>query len=191
MKPYLILSLVVTAGTYLAPAQTQNHGILVRRATTTATSASVLSSPDEPTLTGTVSNCNKWYDVVKGDSCWSITQDFGITQDEFEAWNPAVGTDCVVEIGVSYCVGVGSAVSTSTTSTVSTTSTSSTSSSSLTTSNSTGTITSNYTATTPYSTLSYNTTTNPVTITDDTWPPTQTQSGQPSYCISSFGFAVG
>ncbi|OGE50354.1 hypothetical protein PENARI_c017G08337 [Penicillium arizonense] len=38
------------------------------------------------------------------------------------------------------------------------------------------------TTTTLYSTLSYNTTSDPVTITDSEWPPIQTQTGQPSYC---------
>ncbi|KAJ5608127.1 hypothetical protein N7537_004746 [Penicillium hordei] len=44
------------------------------------------------------------------------------------------------------------------------------------------TITRISTSATPYSTLPYNTTTNPVTITDSTWPPSQTQTGQPSAC---------
>jgi hypothetical protein len=41
-------------------------------------------------------------------------------------------------------------------------------------------ITATNTRTTPYSTLSYNTTSNPVTITDSEWAPTKTQTGQPS-----------
>ncbi|KAJ5153375.1 uncharacterized protein N7482_009853 [Penicillium canariense] len=176
------LSLVLIAGAGIVQGHGQGHGFLHRRAQTT--SAEALSSPDKPTLTGTVTNCNQWYDVIEGDSCWAITQDFGITQAQFEAWNPAVGsTTCVVEIGVSYCVGVGSVVSTTTTTSSSITSSSSGSASSSITGTGavTSTITSNSTTTTSYSTLSYNTTTNPVTITDSTWPPTRTQSGQPSY----------
>lgn len=108
-----------TAGAHLAQAHGHDHGFLYQRAATTTSSASALSSPDKPTLTGTISNCNQWYDVISGDSCWSITQAFGITQDQFEAWNTAVGDSCVVQIGVSYCVGVGQVVSTSTASTTS------------------------------------------------------------------------
>ncbi|PYH81903.1 hypothetical protein BO82DRAFT_414824 [Aspergillus uvarum CBS 121591] len=149
--------------------------------TTTAVSLSVLPSPDKPTVTGTVSTCNAWYDVVEGDSCWSITTALGITQAQFEEWNPAVGSTCLVEVGVSYCVGVGAVVS-STTSSASTPT--STTGSVTPTSSFNSTITANTTATmtTPYSILSYNTTTNPVTITNTNWPPSETQTGQPSYC---------
>lgn len=192
MKMHLSLSLAAAAGTCLVQAHGYSHGSPVqhhhRRATTTATTATTatttssvpaLTSPDKPTMTGTVSNCNKWYDVVEGDSCWSVEQAFGITQEQFLAWNPAVSSDCETnfQVGVSYCVGVGPAVSPSASSSSASVSTS--------TPSTTGTITSNSTATTPYSTLTYNTTTDPVTITDSTWPPTQTQSGQPSYCVST------
>jgi len=174
-----------TAGAHLAQAHAFGHDFLYKRATTTTSSASALSSPDKPTLTGTASNCNQWYDVIEGDSCWSITQAFGITQDQFEAWNAAVGDSCTVQIGVSYCVGVGAAVSTRKTSTSNSgtgTGSKTTTSGIRTSSLSNATITMNSTSATPYSTLSYNKTTNPVTITDSTWPPSQTQTGQPSDC---------
>ncbi|KAJ5313358.1 uncharacterized protein N7443_000242 [Penicillium atrosanguineum] len=182
MKIDLAILVFATARAHLAQAHGHDHGFLHRRATTTTDSVSALSSPDKPTLTGTISNCNQWYDVVSGDSCWSISQAFGITQAQFQAWNTAVGDSCIVEIGVSYCVGVGQAVSTSTTPSTAASSTASTSSIGSSTVISTGTITANSTSATPYSTLSYNTTTNPVTITNSTWPPSQTQIGQPSYC---------
>ncbi|CAG8236588.1 unnamed protein product [Penicillium salamii] len=183
MRTSFSILIAATAGAHLTQAHGHDHGFLHQRAVTTTTSASALSSPDKPTLTGTASNCNQWYDVVSGDSCWSISQAFDITQDQFKAWNAAVGDDCVVEKGVSYCVGVGSAVSTSTASTSSSASSSkATTSRPGTSSISNSTITKNSTSATPYSTLSYNTTTNPVTITDSTWPPSQTQTGQPSAC---------
>lgn len=172
-----LFSLALILGADVVQGHGKGHGFLHRRAQTT--SAEALPSPDKPTLTGTISNCNQWYDVVEGDSCWSIAQNFGITQKQFEAWNSAVGDSCVVQIGVSYCVGVGEVVSTTTSKSSSRTG-SSTASSITSASNST--ITSTATSTTPYSTLSYNTTTNPVTITDSTWPPSQTQSGQPDSC---------
>jgi spore germination protein YaaH len=185
MRINLNILVATTAGAHLAQAHDHDHGFLHQRAAITTSSASALSSPDKPTLTGTISNCNQWYDVISGDSCWSITQAFGITQDQFETWNTAVGDSCVVQVGVSYCVGVGEVASTSTSSsaTGSTASTSSVGSSSAGNSSvSTGTVTANSTSATPYSTLSYNTTTNPVTITNSDWPPSQTQTGQPSYC---------
>lgn len=185
MRINLNILVAATAGAHLAQAHGHGHGFLHQRAATTTSSASALSSPDKPTLTGTISNCNQWYDVITGDSCWGITQAFGITQDQFKAWNTAVGGSCVVQVGVSYCVGVGEVASTSTSSsaTGSTASTSSVGSSSAGNSSvSTGTVTANSTSATPYSTLSYNTTTNPVTITNSDWPPSETQAGQPSYC---------
>lgn len=44
----------------------QNHGDGHTMRTTSSLSA--LTSPDKPTMTGTVNTCNKWYDVVKGAS---------------------------------------------------------------------------------------------------------------------------
>lgn len=149
---------------------------LVRRQTS---SRVALSSPDEPTMTGTISTCDKWYDVVPNDTCDAVAQSFGITLSQFLAWNPAVSSDCLqnFDVGDSYCVGVGT--SSITTSNITTPSTSYSSS----------TITSNYsttlpaTLTTPYSTLSVNTTSASNTLTNSAWPPSQTQPGQPSYCM--------
>ena len=172
IRVILGILLAATTGAHLVQAHGRDHGFLHQRAATTAASGSALPSPDNPTLTGTASNCNQWYDVVSGDSCWSISQSFGITQDQFKAWNAATGDDCVVEKGLSYCVGVGTAVSTSTGSSSGPASSSKvTSSPNGTSSISNATITGNSTSATPYSTLSYNKTSNPVTITDSTWPP--------------------
>lgn len=56
-------------------------------ASKTAAHTTVHSSADEPTQTGTICNCNQWYDIVTGDTCASVEAAFGITNDQFIAWN--------------------------------------------------------------------------------------------------------
>jgi LysM repeat protein len=137
--------------------------------TTTTRTASGLPAPDKPTQTGTASNCNLWYDVVSGDSCTTVEQKFGITHAQFIAWNPAISSDCSVNfwIGNSYCVGTGKVAST-----VSTSTTSLTSQSSISIITPSGT----------YSALPDRSTTASVSSTDDSWPPTATQSGIAPNC---------
>lgn len=149
-----------------------------------ATSVSAFTSPHGPTMTGTVNTCNKWYKVVSGDTCYSITQKFGISLEDFLRWNPAVSDDCLTNFRaeVFYCVGVKSISSSG----VGRGSTATPPVTTASTAENTSTIaatSSNTTTTTPYSTLTYNTTTNPVTITNSAWPPTLTQPGQPDYCM--------
>jgi hypothetical protein len=43
--------------------------------------------PDNPTQTGTICNCNKWYDVVEGDDCGTIATVFGIKLADFLKMN--------------------------------------------------------------------------------------------------------
>ncbi|KAJ6094779.1 hypothetical protein N7467_002292 [Penicillium canescens] len=157
MKIHPILSITIAAGACLVQAHGNKHAHPIHRRATTTSVASALSSPDT----------DRDHQHLQSVS-------------DFETWNPAVESSCVVELGVSYCVGVGAAVSTSTSSGETSTSSPSTALTTPATSNSS--ITATNTTTTPYSTLSYNTTSNPVTITDSEWPPTQTQTGQPSYC---------
>jgi len=73
----LFTALGVDAGAKLKP-----------RASTT--SAVAHSTPDDPTQTGTISTCNKWYDVVLGDTCASVEAAFGITSAQFLAWNVCI-----------------------------------------------------------------------------------------------------
>jgi hypothetical protein len=51
----------------------------------------VHTTPDKPTQTGTICNCNKWYDVVKGDDCGTIATAFNIKLADF------------LKMNVSYC----------------------------------------------------------------------------------------
>jgi LysM repeat protein len=141
--------------------------------TSTTTRAAGSSTPPGPTFTGSPAKCNSWYLIVDGDTCGSVEAKFGITHQEFLAWNPAVSSDCTTNfwLGQAYCVGLGPAVSSTTT--TSATSSSATSSSSS----------STPTTTTPYSTrypVTSQTIVRPTHSTD--WPPTKTQAGQPSYC---------
>lgn len=47
----------------------------------------VHSTADLPTQSGSICNCNKWYDVVAGDTCATIENTFGITLAQFLKWN--------------------------------------------------------------------------------------------------------
>ncbi|ESZ90353.1 LysM domain-containing protein [Sclerotinia borealis F-4128] len=73
--------------------------------TTTSTAAAV-PSPTEPE---TVDTCTKYYQVLDGDSCSSIASNFDITLDQFDTWNPYVGTDCVkLFLGYYVCIKASS-----------------------------------------------------------------------------------
>ncbi|PYI34514.1 LysM domain protein [Aspergillus indologenus CBS 114.80] len=71
-------------------------------ATTTAT-----TTGPSPTQTGIITNCTTYYEATANDSCWSIvTEKYAyLTEAEFLAWNPAVGSDCTgLWAGYYYCV---------------------------------------------------------------------------------------
>ncbi|OBT71284.1 hypothetical protein VF21_09606 [Pseudogymnoascus sp. 05NY08] len=125
----------------------------------------VHTKPDKPTQTGTICNCNKWYDVVEGDDCGTIATVFGIRLADFLKMNPAVSSDCATNfwLGNSYCVGTSTGACPTSTSTKP---------------HSTSTISSSYSII-PQPSSSY------VQVTRSTatsWPPTQTQAGQVPYC---------
>lgn len=96
----------------------------------TSTSTSTLSSSatssaittPTPTQTGMANNCDNFYLVVSGDTCYDIAAAEGIPLDDFYAWNPAVGTSCAsLQAGYYVCVGVASGSSGTTTTTTSST----------------------------------------------------------------------
>ncbi len=68
-------------------------------------------NPAGPTFSGIPCTCNSYYTIEKGDTCPSVAAKFGITRDQFLAWNPAVSADCAVNFwtGQSYCVGISGA----------------------------------------------------------------------------------
>ncbi|EZF35126.1 hypothetical protein H101_01329 [Trichophyton interdigitale H6] len=77
-------------------------------ATPTTPMTSSKPSPGAPTMTGQPSACNKWHTVTNGESCTVIPKKFGITLEQFLAWNPTVKSDCTENFwaGYAYCVGV-------------------------------------------------------------------------------------
>ncbi|KHN94356.1 Peptidoglycan-binding lysin domain protein [Metarhizium album ARSEF 1941] len=61
-----------------------------------------------PFAPGTASDC-AYYDAAADSSqtCRQFEAAWGISHDDFVAWNPSVQSDCSgIEVGVSYCVGV-------------------------------------------------------------------------------------
>lgn len=75
-----LATIVVEAGIVHVPAAG-----LMGRASTAHTSYQ--TTADAPVQTGIASNCNKFYDVVTGDNCATVEEAFGITNEEFLAWN--------------------------------------------------------------------------------------------------------
>jgi LysM repeat protein len=55
----------------------------------------------------TTDSCITWHLVVDGDTCYAIGQQYSITAEQFNSWNPMVGTDCAsLWLGYYVCVGV-------------------------------------------------------------------------------------
>ncbi|KAF7131457.1 hypothetical protein CNMCM5793_004682 [Aspergillus hiratsukae] len=92
--------------------------------TAAPTSSSATSTgPPGPTQTGVVANCQQWYVARAGDTCYDIAATYGITLDEFYAWNPAVGSDCSgLQASDAYCVMAPATSSTTIPATTTTTS---------------------------------------------------------------------
>ncbi|KAL7654884.1 hypothetical protein ACMYSQ_006872 [Aspergillus niger] len=66
-------------------------------------------NPHGPTMSGTPSDCNRWFTIKKGDTCYELEKAFGLTPQQFQQWNPAVSHDCLINFwpGYAYCVGIG------------------------------------------------------------------------------------
>ncbi|KAL4911937.1 hypothetical protein BDW62DRAFT_206942 [Aspergillus aurantiobrunneus] len=75
--------------------------------TTAKTTTSTAGPVPTQTQTGIVSDCNKYYTVISGDSCAKIEGNYGITFAQFYEWNPAIGSNCdSLWVGYAVCVGV-------------------------------------------------------------------------------------
>lgn len=195
---FLFLGTVIEIGHGLRP---QSPSINYRL----PSGASWDSTPSAPTCTGTAQNCNRWHKIVNGDTCDSLLGDFGITRNQFLAWNLAVSEDCTENfwLGEAYCVGIGSELVS--TSSILSSSGRRTRISSLYTTGSISPCTRVVSGSIPRNTSSIGgagtrpVTTSPVNSTysirspttpyelgsttiDSAWPPTKTQPGQPSYC---------
>ncbi|KAL2060599.1 hypothetical protein VTL71DRAFT_9240 [Oculimacula yallundae] len=85
----------------------QNNGNPVTTSTSSQPSATTTAKPS-PTQSGLTSNCVKFYQVMSGDTCQGIVDQYGtFTLSDFYGWNPAVQNDCS-KLGAGYyvCVGV-------------------------------------------------------------------------------------
>ncbi|KAL1970079.1 hypothetical protein VTN77DRAFT_6484 [Rasamsonia byssochlamydoides] len=83
-------------------------------ATTTVATPSSTSTIVTPTpyQTGMAPGCTEFYQVQSGDTCYSIEQEFDITADEFDDWNPPVGTNCANGVWLSYYYCIAHSTST-------------------------------------------------------------------------------
>ena len=53
----------------------------------------------------TVKDCVEWYNNGEGDSCQNVRKFFGVTPEEFTAWNPSLNLNCEPWYPwVSYCI---------------------------------------------------------------------------------------
>lgn len=61
--------------------------------------------PNGTAPNGTIYDCTYSIQAHAGDTCTSIASEWGITKDQFIAYNPSVGTDCSkLIVGETYCV---------------------------------------------------------------------------------------
>ncbi|KAH8655300.1 hypothetical protein BX600DRAFT_525233 [Xylariales sp. PMI_506] len=83
----------------------------------TATATGTTISTPSPVQTGIATNCDKFYEVKTNDTCYDISMTYGISLDEFYAWNPAVDECADLETGTYVCVDVSSSSTATTTGT--------------------------------------------------------------------------
>ncbi|KAL8833430.1 MAG: hypothetical protein Q9170_004273 [Blastenia crenularia] len=77
--------------------------------TTKTTSKTPTPTPNgpQPQQPGIVSNCNKYYLVKSGDSCYTIEQAQAVTAANFQKWNTGIKADCSnLFVGYYVCTGV-------------------------------------------------------------------------------------
>lgn len=61
----------------------------------------------QPVQDGMAKNCKKFHFVKSGQSCFTISSQYGITLASFLKWNPAAGNSCQVLSANTYaCVGL-------------------------------------------------------------------------------------
>ncbi|KAH7040895.1 uncharacterized protein B0I36DRAFT_379762 [Microdochium trichocladiopsis] len=132
-------SITATCGNYItgrsycveAPSVTPPEGPSSQSSTTTT--ATTTASPTGPTngietpqpiQPGMTQDCDRFYFVKLGDTCAGIASQFGISQQQFQQWNPAVGSTCTGIWADTYaCVHVVGLQTSKTTSKPTTTST--------------------------------------------------------------------
>jgi LysM repeat protein len=60
----------------------------------TDTGPSTTAAPPAPTHSGTTGACYTWYIVQPGDYCALLQASFGLTFEQFRAWNPSIDDGC-------------------------------------------------------------------------------------------------
>ncbi|KAL4902123.1 hypothetical protein BDW74DRAFT_186928 [Aspergillus multicolor] len=66
------------------------------------------ASAPAPTQSGIPTACSMYYVAKSGDTCATVEALYGISDEDFHGWNPAVSADCTAGFWVdeAYCVGV-------------------------------------------------------------------------------------
>jgi LysM repeat protein len=76
---------------------------------TTSKPSMTTTAPAIPTdnMPDIVSNCNKFYKIVSGETCATIESSKGVTDADFKKWNPYINSACTnLWLGYNVCVGV-------------------------------------------------------------------------------------
>lgn len=81
----LFCAVALAASTAQAGIVNLNAEAVARRAD--APHTTYHTTPDKPTQTGIAANCNKFYNIVKGDDCETVVAAFKITKKQFLTWN--------------------------------------------------------------------------------------------------------
>ncbi|EGD89384.2 hypothetical protein H112_03004 [Trichophyton rubrum D6] len=88
-------STTTTAKPTMTPTSTPTKTTTTSTATTTrAMTTTISSDAPSPTQPGLAKDCDKFHLVVSGDNCYSIQTKYGISTDQFKAWNPYINAEC-------------------------------------------------------------------------------------------------
>ncbi|KAM7203245.1 hypothetical protein V8F33_002236 [Rhypophila sp. PSN 637] len=85
-----------------------SHSTTTNITTTTTTSTTTMGvEPPAPIQPGIIDGCTAYNEVVSGDGCWAISNQYGIDLSDFYLWNPGVGSECEnLWLGYAVCVGI-------------------------------------------------------------------------------------
>ncbi|EFQ96938.1 LysM domain-containing protein [Nannizzia gypsea CBS 118893] len=66
---------------------------------------STTATPAYPTQSGSIANCGRYYKASAGDSCYTISLQFGISFAQLQKWNPYLNAECTnLWLGYDMCV---------------------------------------------------------------------------------------
>ncbi|KAM5435812.1 hypothetical protein MferCBS31731_006069 [Microsporum ferrugineum] len=76
-------------------------------ATTSVPTPTPTPKGPQPQMPGIVDNCEKFYLIKDGDSCYTINQATSTTLEQLRSWNKNINEDCSnIWLGYYVCVGV-------------------------------------------------------------------------------------